>query len=126
MLIYRVETSYGTGPFTTGGNYRHDDVCRKYRSYHNPGPSGEVWRFRKRWRRVNQNDYVFGFKSKTQLKMWFRSSIGRRLMAESGFLVSAYSVGSEHYILGRHQVAFNRREAQLKAHFDLVNLRRLH
>lgn len=125
MIIYRVEHYSGEGPFARWENSYHDSHCRKYNSCQHPTPYNEIPRFRKKWRTVRKDSYIFGCRSKTQLISWFRSRLGRRAMVEQGYLVTAYECGSEHTIVGRYQVAFDRNEARPVKRFNLETLRPL-
>lgn len=115
MLIYRIESTSGEGAFGAGLAYEHDDhrKCR-HSAYEHPSPCGvgELGtELQDRWLRGRTDDYLFGCRSRTQLRSWFRSKPGRRAMAKAGGLMVTYEVPREAVAMGNTQVIFDKTRA---------------
>jgi hypothetical protein len=54
-----------------------------------------------------ESDYVFGFRSLTQLKKAFSSKRGRRALDRMGVRVSVYYVDKEKVMMGHAQLIFS-------------------
>ncbi len=56
-------------------------------------------------------DYVFGFSTVEQAKLWFNDE-DRSALADLGCKVVAYRVAKNHVLVGDHQVAFKKSKAK--------------
>jgi hypothetical protein len=116
VLIYRIEHKNGQGAFDAGLAYDHDDNSKAgVSSYSHPAPRSfeedgtplaRLFAYSD-----EQRNYIFGCRSKTQLRMWFRSAPGRRAMASNGGLMVTYEVPKTAVAMGRTQVAFRKDQA---------------
>ncbi|KAA3452743.1 hypothetical protein C7I87_00760 [Mesorhizobium sp. SARCC-RB16n] len=133
MHVYRIEhpNHPDEGPWQTGAVYRYDanrreDACS---AYDHPGPrcSGEAGTALShifRQDRSARESYVFGFRSKTQLVLWFSSKAGRQAMQEAGTAtLRVYEVAPEHVAKGNRQVAFKRDAARPVATLNLATFK---
>lgn len=125
MRIYRVEMpGSGAGPYSPCD---HDDFIfemkvdqeldqmyrdHKHDTFDHPTPfsDGEMpgaWDVYIEW------DFRCGFMSQEQLVEWFGPWMHK--LSELGFLMSTYEVPAPHYLVGRHQMIFNKPYATLVA-----------
>ncbi|RWM84298.1 hypothetical protein [Mesorhizobium sp.] len=132
MHVYRIEHPVsGAGPWQTGAVYNYDShprVAYDHSAYDPPGPrtmGEEGTPLAKLFNYAADCDsYVFGFKSKAQLRRWFRSQAGRRAMQSSGLAVlRVYQVDHKHVARGNWQIAFRATSATPVATLDLVTLK---
>lgn len=120
MKVFRIETAIGTGPFITELDF--DDAmrtgaqmyCLRSGMYTNPYNQPEPYKDVP----GNWNGMHFGFKSIAQLLEWFPSPSGRRAMSKY-FSVSIFNAQSPHYIVGGHQIAFRRDQAEFIEHLPI-------
>lgn len=133
MHVYRIEHPNvpTEGPWQTGAVFRYDENRRNdcCSAYDHPGPrclgeAGTPLADMFRRGRDDRDDYVFGFRSKTQLVLWFSSKAGRKAMQEAGTAtLRVYEVPPEHVATGRRQVAFKHGAAKPVATLDLATLK---
>lgn len=129
MKIYRIEHKISRcGPFNGSATRAYDDnhKCHEdHSSYDPPGPWGlgeQGTELSQVFKARDHSTYYFGFRSKAQLKRWFRSAAGRRAMAKEGFVVGLYEAPREVVAKGNWQVAFQRLNASLIRDLDVVTL----
>lgn len=117
--VYRIETGTGCGAFSAGLSRVHDSAVPGdlYRScYDGPSPMGEA---------LNGNttlldayraqslsaDFRFGCTSLEQLREWFFSPEGCRLMGNEGGLLVTYDVPADAVHTGIKQSIFDKSRA---------------
>jgi hypothetical protein len=130
MLVYRIEDAKGDGPWHVGAVFDYDDAhrCRRAHSaYDPPGPCsyeelGTDLHNTFRNRASDANEFFFGFRSKAQLRRWFRSAVGRRAMKKHGLSLAVFDVDPAHVAQGNWQLAFRRALATRVSTLDLVTL----
>ena len=133
MQVFRIEHPKAPtqGPWQTGAVHRYDDNrsdghCS---AYEHPGPrcdgeAGTALAEMFRRGRDDRDHYVFGFRSKTQLVLWFSSRAGRQAMQDAGTaVIRVYEVAPEDVAAGNRQVAFNHNTARPIGTLDLVTLK---
>lgn len=112
MLVYRVEHSeLMTGPYRTGGRAGEDlhDLAYALETHH--GGSSDhppAWRD---GLADPDDDYRFGFASRSALRAWFKGW-GERLEGMS-FQVSVYRVPAHKVQRGERQLVFDVEQAEL-------------
>lgn len=116
MRIYRIEhVKSGIGPFnhdseTTG---RPDTTEARELAYSTDIPApwdSTLEPYLEPWRKMpelQRNEYVFGFASRSQLRLWFSPGITKALKL-LGYHVAVYEVEPQYVIAGSSQVAFMR------------------
>jgi hypothetical protein len=117
--VYRVEGPDGQGPYATMHARKHLSFGRNQ-----PAPFDDGMRH---WQRVfndmRSEDYarhgLFGFASLTDLRFWFERDELEALDRE-GFSKVKYR--SRFTVLGRHQVVFDRTQAERLASLPLIQI----
>jgi len=128
MHVYRIENAEGCGPWHAGSGrdaYNKNHRCRddSHSCSEPPGPFSEYGTpLKAHFDATDGAGYLFGFKSRAQLKRWFRSMAGRRAMAKAGFRLSLYEVPASKVVAGKWQVAFDRKAAALRGTMDVATL----
>jgi hypothetical protein len=112
MLVYRVETADGKGPYNGWGfgdmteaqMNRHMDMSTAHSNKRtHPTPQVDrVWQKNPQSKRFGDG-YLFGFGSRADLTAWF-GGWGEHL-ADCGYRVNVYRVPLRSVIAGRNQVA---------------------
>ena len=115
--VFRLEIpavdGVGDGVFACGGAYEYDDNRRQGtpEAYSMPCPMDrqEVGKPLHNYLKGlgRESDYVFGFRSLTQLKKAFSSKRGRKSLDDMGVRVSVYSVDKEKVRMGHTQLIFS-------------------
>jgi len=129
MLVYRIEDGESRGPFCGRGDFIYDNNHRchdEHSCQSPPNARGEVGTpLGDMWHRGDQYAFQhrFGFRSRAQLKRWFRSKAGRRAMMRNGYKVAVYEVPKDAVWQGKWQVVFNADKATPK---ETINLETLH
>lgn len=120
MLVYRIESTAGSGAFRSGLARTHDEIADRaglstamqHPSPHSYAEQGsELQTVFSGWHSGGTRGLYFGCRSRPQLRMWFRSPEGRAAMARDGGVMVTYSVPDEHIKRGRYQVAFDMSKA---------------
>lgn len=106
MLVYRVQTESGEGPYISG---KAIDLLQPHqRCDDHPAPRndgvGDYYDF--------HGTHKFGFKSLEQLHAWF-SSYECDVLRSMGFVMATYEVAEMRVRFGGKQIAFEYSEAQL-------------
>ncbi len=112
IVVYRIENSYGMGPFVGGFSWKilvkiDKELYNKWVSMSRkmPGPFED-----------GMNDFslefVFGCRSKKQLQSWFKMFLD--LLLENGYKIRSYSVPKDSVIFGKNQIVFRKKDAVLK------------
>ncbi len=104
MLIYRVENSFGTGPYRDPHYANWDPECSHDGDPNRPTPKTEGIAY--------DYDMLCAFNSKTQLKRWFTPK-ERKALSELGFNVYVYDVNKKYCIKGKKQLVFHKKYAIL-------------
>jgi hypothetical protein len=109
MIVFRVETENGEGPYNTEKySYTARELNRKHRaSTIRPSPHFDIsgWTY---------DDY-FGFNSIKSFREWFDDSWAE--LKKMGCRLKAYKVDDEHVMLGSKQVCFRKDRATLIREF---------
>jgi hypothetical protein len=108
MLVYRVETKDGEGPYTGPHNLAFTLLATHQSSDNHPAPRADdidisYWDRRPMFR--------FGFKTVEQLHDWFNAS-ERDALRGYGYLMVTYEVCHSRVLVGGRQVAFEYAEAK--------------
>lgn len=86
MLVFRVESALGNGPYVQFQNY--DSRLQKRHSYSGSHPSmRDLFSPNEFWELIN---HVCGFVSIDKMLKWFHGHIG--LLANNGYMVSTFKV----------------------------------
>lgn len=107
MLVYRVQTECGEGPYASGIAW---DLLQPHQSdrENHPSPSQDNIGDRSDF----YGSHRFGFKSLEQLHAWF-SSYECDCLRAMGFVLATYAVSECHVRFGGKQIAFEYSEAKL-------------
>jgi len=114
MKVYRVETVDGEGPYCVASPSKHfTKEKRSEVNIHRPAPYNDSL-LKEKWDKLGGDCYkfIFGFKSKKQLKEWFPPYALKTLFEENSKLrVSIYDASEA--IKGEKQVVFKEKSAVL-------------
>ena len=118
MIIYRVESEDGGGPYN-GPKADRDLSYAIFSSnvFHQPPP----WEDIKDWSPSGNKNWRYGFSSVELLKRWFEP-IFYKALDRAGFLVAIYDVPDEATKCGRWQCAFKFESAKRLKSFPLAEL----
>lgn len=111
MIILRVETLEGQGPYRGGQQWVRDMFCGS----RHPTPSEDSG-MAKEWDMLDwgeQSEYLFGFKSRDQYEAWFYNASKLCIAHQQGFRLAHYYVPFNRVIVGRAQAVFHKDYAKL-------------
>ncbi len=126
MRVYRVENSYGDGPYQyTVRNEDGVNIGSAHANMAHPGPSedglyGEVWGEVAPFDETPHSDHLFGMNSLGSLIEWFDGWWDT--LARHGYTISEYEVPEEYVGVGESgtQAVFVRSEAEHVAELEHV------
>ena len=127
MLVYRIEDGEGRGPFTTGKSiaYTVGHKCHDGHSAGDPPNPSNDYHGGDLAERFCAGVHYCGFKSKAQLRRWFRSQAGRRALKKEGFHVSVFDIPKKEVLKGHWQIAFRRPAFDVVGKLDLETLKQV-
>ena len=117
VLVYRVETPCGLGPYRNDNdNWYYETKCN-HNSLKRPTPK-ESSKMIKQSKDFPISDYHFAFYSLSSLKIWFPKS-DRKLLYKDGYQVSIYKVPKVSYIKIRKQCLFIKEDSEFIEKIDI-------
>lgn len=130
MLVLRVETDSGEGPYVSSVlrtivcNLGDENLAYDLRGRH-PTPIDDSL-YRRNSKAKTGSDYgftpgehVFGFEDYRQFRSWFYSDIVLKALSDDGFELSVYDCPESDTIVGNTQLTFNKQTAVKRASFPL-------
>ena len=120
VLVYRVETPCGLGPYRNDSdNWYYETKCN-HNSLKRPTPQ-ESSKMIKQSEDFPISNYHFAFYSLSSLKIWFPKS-DRKLLYRDGYQVSVYKVPKVSYIKIRKQCLFIKEDSEFieKIYIDKI------
>ena len=120
VRVYRIEDRTGSGPWS--GEYHVRQACDETRSRRPgeyplepsdmPGPCDQSERAHSDRLEADRNT-IFGWRTKGQMRHWFKPAICRALRERGGYVLNEYDVPEATF--SHHQATFKRSTARLVA-----------
>lgn len=118
MIIYRVESEDGGGPYNGPKADRALSEELFYSNiWHQPPPSVDI----ADWWPSSNKSWRYGFESAELLKRWFEPKFYKAL-DQVGFMVAIYDVPDDAVKCGKFQCAFKFKSAKRLKHVPLAEL----
>lgn len=118
MYIFRVEDSFGTGPYSYSREENKQFTSWLNRFHGNkPDPFDEQLEF--------PNYYVCGFENMEKYRRWFSKQCRIKMANQSDFKLVKYLVKKKHVNCGENQVVFNPYYGNKICEFNPLTLKRV-
>ncbi|WP_155754000.1 hypothetical protein [Burkholderia vietnamiensis] len=123
MIIYRVETETGRGPYNGGPASQYDYTPR----HEAPEPYSDVG-LSDAWKAIDlskQKKFYFGFANPAQLLEWFHSDNFHAKAEAQGYRVSVIETGHGEVFHGTYQSIFERSKSVVTQRLTFSQIKQL-
>jgi hypothetical protein len=124
VLIFRIETDEGKGPYQRGWCMRTIAECRRHPVPQDDSGLADFWKHC-----GDKDSMFFGFGTTAQMRAWFYQDSWLKTLHEEGYQLSTYEIDDEpdvhgyvHACIGNTQAVFRRDRAKLIDTAQLIDL----